>query len=274
MPRSPSPNNTKSRSTDKFSRHSKTKRDDKYRNAPPRSSRRSRSPSTKPHKSRQHSPSERTRSSRRSRSASPRRRRSSRSPSKYQKSSKHYASTRRRSRSRDSPYRQKSSKSRRRRESSSTSSSSSSTSSSSSRSSSRSNSPVQSTTSARDQFIPLSKGSTTKSRTNRLRFGLKPGLTQSLFKLSLEPTKAKRQPSPVHPTFASVDQLLDNPIMPDTLDRINADGFVSKNFVSKKAANDKVIIDLDRETVSVPKVDAVEEIDPIFYPNVSELHKS
>lgn len=75
-------------------------------------------------------------------------------------------------------------------------------------------------------------------------------------------------------TFASVDQLLADPIMPDTLDTINADGFVSRSFVSKKAtaAGDKVIIDLDRETVTVcvpTKVIEVEEIDPIFYPNVS-----
>lgn len=288
MPRSrtPSPYSKSRSTTDKLSSRQQKKPSDKYRSSVSSSRpRRSRSPSSKPHKSRHISPTERSRS-RRSRSPSSKHRRLSRSPSKYKKSSsrsQHYASSRRRSRSRDSPYRHKSSKDekRRRRRDSSSSSSSSSTSysSRSSSSSSRSKSPVQSQP---NHFIPLAKGFARPFRSRGgMPFGVRPipGLTQSLFKLSLELPKESKRAFPVSPprtTFASVDQLLEDPIMPETLDTINAEGFVARSFVSKTASTDKVIIDLDRETVTVSggargKAD-VEEVDPIFYPNVSKIN--
>lgn len=299
MPRSRSPSpHCKSRSIDQSSRQPK-KSSDKYRSSASRP-RRSQSPSAQSHKSCHISPSDRTRSRRSSRSPQSKHRRSSRSSSKYKKSSsrgKNYnGSSRRRSRSRDSSYRRKSSKEqthrRRRRESSSSSSSSSSnSSSSSSRSSSsrsRSNSPNHHRPSTQNNCIPLSanKGFALKSRSSELpphnNGGVRQtttGLTQSLFKLSVDhstinhklPKRSTTDSPPRSTIFASVDQMLEDPIMPDTLDHINADGFVSRSFVSKKAS-DKVIIDLDRETVTisgVKKKDDIDEIDAIFYPNVS-----
>lgn len=56
--------------------------------------------------------------------------------------------------------------------------------------------------------------------------------------------------------------------MPETLDLINADEFVAKTFTSTKKVMDKVVIDLTGETISVPVVDAVMEVNSIFHPNV------
>lgn len=74
-------------------------------------------------------------------------------------------------------------------------------------------------------------------------------------------------------TFASVQQLNDEPMLPETLAQINANGFQAKSFVSSanKVASEKVVINLDAETVSVPMHAAVEAVDPVFNPTVRPL---
>lgn len=66
--------------------------------------------------------------------------------------------------------------------------------------------------------------------------------------------------------------LLDEPMMPETLDLINADEFVAKTFTSTKKAMDKVVIDLTDETISVAVVDDAMEVDSIFHPNVGTIN--
>lgn len=313
MPRS----RTRSPETKSSSRHysqSTSKRSDNYRHR----SRHSRSPA-KARKSRHHSPptssstaahSKDRPSARRSRSPSGHKHSSSKANKNY--SSNSGSSRRRRSRSRESPkhhrnsHRTESSKehyrsSRRRDDSSSSSSSSRSTSHSSSststsRSSRRSRSSTRSSTSRQKStaaaFIPLTanKGShrrlSIKNPTSNKQipvlhrpFGIRPGLTKSMFLLTLD----KSQTNPTGPaTFASVQQLNDEPILPETLAQINANGFVSKSFVSSatgsgkapkanKITSEKVLINLDAETMSVPLHAAVEAVDPVFNPTVRAI---
>lgn len=285
------------------SRHSKksssrsTTANDKYRK---QRSRHSPSPSSssRAHKSRHRSPAERS-----STTSSSKHRRSSRSPAAHKSSSsssKHYSSSsRRRSRSRDSSYRRADATSsskdhhhRRRRDDSTSSSSSSSTASSASSRAAASPQP--------SAFIPLtsnkgshhphhprrqcgdhSKSSTDRSALDR-PFGIRPGLTKSMFMLTLD-NKSTKKPStttatsaataPATTTFASVQQLLDEPIQPETLDLINSNEFVAKAFTSSatvknKVASEKVLINLDAETVSVPQHETIEAVDPVFNPNV------
>lgn len=80
-------------------------------------------------------------------------------------------------------------------------------------------------------------------------------------------------------TFASVQQLNEEPMRPETLAQINANGFQASSFVSSaatggkvtkpnKVTSEKVLINLDAETVSVPMHAAVEAVDPVFNPTV------
>lgn len=76
-------------------------------------------------------------------------------------------------------------------------------------------------------------------------------------------------PPPITHNFTSVD-LLDEPATQETIDLINDDEFVPRTFSSSKNIPDKVVIDLNTQTITVPTVEASEDVEnTLFHPNVS-----
>lgn len=94
-----------------------------------------------------------------------------------------------------------------------------------------------------------------------------------MFMLSLDGSK---QAAATEVTFKSVQQMLEEPIMPETLNQINSNEFISKTFTSssastkaaKKLATEKVVINLDAETITVPQHENIEAVDAVFNPTV------
>lgn len=85
--------------------------------------------------------------------------------------------------------------------------------------------------------------------------------------------KSSRVPTPPPPpithNFTSVD-LLDEPATQETIDLINDDEFVPRTFSSSKNIPDKVVIDLNTQTITVPTVETSEDVEnTLFHPNVS-----
>lgn len=89
--------------------------------------------------------------------------------------------------------------------------------------------------------------------------------------------KASKLPTPPPPptfthNFTSVDRLNDAATQ-ETIDLINDDEFVPKTFSSSKNNSDRVVIDLKRQTITVPVTSTVEKADivrsTLIHPNVS-----
>lgn len=153
-----------------------------------------------------------------------------------------------------SPYRseRRSSYDRRRRRSSSSSSSSSTSSSSSSTSNSR-NSSRSSRSNHSGNVRSRLPAATSKKKQNKIN-------------LETTPTHSQSQPC-----FKSAMEYLDAPVMPETIDAIDADSFVPATFTSNanKTVSQKFVINLSSETVSVPKLPVTDpQEDPIFHYNV------
>lgn len=175
---------------------------------------------------------------------SPDRRRSSRtrskSPSRHKSSSSKSKSSRHHyKRSSRSPYRHERRSSDRRRR----------------RSSSRSSS---------EDSRPNGRSDSSQSSSHAVRSPLR-NKTTTQNKIRLE----KTPPPAPKPSFRAAMQYLDTPVMPETLDVIDADGFAPRAFISKKIP-DKVLIDLSSQTISVPKIPEPEpDEDPLFHQNVT-----
>lgn len=91
-------------------------------------------------------------------------------------------------------------------------------------------------------------------------------VTDSKKKSSRVPTPP---PPPITHNFTSID-LLDEPATQETIDLINEDEFVPKTFTSSKNHTDKVVIDLNTQTITVPTPDTSEDVqNTLFHPNVS-----
>lgn len=181
---------------------------------------------------------------------------SHRSPERSQRShsksstSKHKRSDRYQKHRSKSPYRSehRSSYDRRRRKLSSSSSSSSS-----------------STSNSRDSYSRSSRSNSSNNSRSRL-----PTVSskKKQNKINLETTPTRSQ---VAPCFKSAMEYLDAPVMPETIDAIDADSFVPASFTSaaNKKVSQKFVINLSSETVSVPKIPVTDpEEDPIFHQNV------
>ncbi|XP_037048197.1 serine/Arginine-related protein 53 [Bradysia coprophila] len=75
-------------------------------------------------------------------------------------------------------------------------------------------------------------------------------------------------PPPITQNFTSVD-LLDEPATQETIDLINEDEFVPKTFTSSKNLTDKVVIDLNTQTIIVPTPDTPDDVqNTLFHPNL------
>jgi hypothetical protein len=70
--------------------------------------------------------------------------------------------------------------------------------------------------------------------------------------------------------FKSVDQLQSHHNI-DLVDKINAEEFTPQTFKSSQKATlpENILINLKSQTISVPKVEVLEEIDSLIHPNVS-----
>lgn len=62
---------------------------------------------------------------------------------------------------------------------------------------------------------------------------------------------------------------MDVPTKTELFDEINNDEFSQKTFSSKSRSNNKVLIDLTSDTISVPNVETKKEEDTIFHTNVN-----
>lgn len=95
-----------------------------------------------------------------------------------------------------------------------------------------------------------------------------PFIISDKFKKSTRITTPPPPPIVTH-NFTSVD-LLDEPAIQETIDLINDDEFVPRTFSSSKNIPDKVVIDLNTQTITVPAVDTSEDVkNTLFHPDVS-----